>query len=87
MRPSADPSSAAQPPEPVAVELPITLGQFLKVAGVAASGGESKYLVMSGLVTVNGKLELRRGRHLHVGDIVTTDDGRPAVVAQDYDHQ
>jgi ribosome-associated protein len=79
----ADPSSAAQPPEPVAVQLPITLGQFLKAAGLAATGGEAKYLVLSGLVTVNGEVELRRGRHLDFGDSVATSDSGTALVAPD----
>ena len=75
MSASADPPSAAQPPAPVAVALPITLGQLLKVAGLASTGGEAKYLIVSGDVMVNGQPELRRGRHLSLGDIVATRGG------------
>lgn len=83
MRAPADPSSAAQPPAPVAVQLPITLGQFLKAAGLAATGGEAKLLVLSGSVMVNGEVEVRRGRHLSLGDLITTLGSGPVQVSSD----
>jgi ribosome-associated protein len=83
MRASADAASAARAPAPVAVELPITLGQFLKVAGLAGTGGEAKYLILAGEVLVNGQAELRRGRHLALGDVVATTVGDPVAVAGD----
>jgi ribosome-associated protein len=83
MNAPADPSSAAQPPTPVAVQLPITLGQFLKAAGLAATGGEAKYLVLSGRVMVNGEVEVRRGRHLSFGDSIATPDGGSVLVSPD----
>ena len=46
----------------------IRLGQVLKVAGIADSGGEAKALIADGQVRVNGELETRRGRQLHPGD-------------------
>jgi ribosome-associated protein len=49
----------------------IRLGQFLKLADVVDTGGEIKSLVAEGEVRVNGELELRRGRQLHRGDVVT----------------
>ena len=54
----------------VAVSGPLPLGSFLKLAGVAATGGYAKILVQSGDVTVNGELETRRGRTLQIGDVV-----------------
>lgn len=54
----------------VPVSLPINLGQLLKVAGAAGSGGDAKSLILSGGVQVNGKTEQRRGRKLLAGDIV-----------------
>jgi ribosome-associated protein len=81
----ADPSSAARPAAPVAVRLPITLGQFLKAAGLAATGGEAKLLVASRQVTVNGQEDVRRGRHLTFGDTVAISSGESALVAQDAD--
>ncbi len=70
MAPSADPESAARPPTEVQVRLPITLGQFLKLAGIASTGGEAKRLITFGDVTVNGSVEERRGRHLATGDLI-----------------
>lgn len=82
MRPSADTASAAQPPEPVVVRLPITLGQFLKAAGIVSTGGEAKYVITLGEVTVNDCNEIRRGRHLVEGDVVTA-RGEILVVASE----
>jgi len=50
------------------------LDQFLKFQGVTLTGGQAKYLIQSGFVTVNGELETRRGRQLNVGDTVTVED-------------
>lgn len=52
----------------------IKLDQFLKVTDVAQSGGEAKVLIRSGEVSVNGEMELRRGRKLYNQDIVTVDE-------------
>ncbi|WGW12607.1 RNA-binding S4 domain-containing protein [Saxibacter everestensis] len=48
----------------------IRLGQFLKLAGLAEDGTEAKALLDDDLVKVNGTLEFRRGRQLHIGDVV-----------------
>jgi ribosome-associated protein len=48
----------------------IRLGQFLKLAGLIDSGADAKAVIAHGGVTVNGETELRRGRQLHVGDVV-----------------
>jgi len=52
----------------------IKLDQFLKVIDVARSGGEAKLIIRSGEVSVNGEMELRRGRKLYDDDVVTVDD-------------
>jgi ribosome-associated protein len=49
----------------------IRLGQLLKLAGVTDSGAEVKALLATGEVMVNGEPELRRGRQLHPGDVVS----------------
>jgi ribosome-associated protein len=51
----------------------IRLGQVLKLAGIAASGGEARALVERGDVTVNGEVERRRGRQLHSGDEIAAE--------------
>ncbi len=54
----------------IAVSGPLPLGAFLKLAGVAATGGHAKIIVQSGDVSVNGEVETRRGRTLQAGDVV-----------------
>jgi ribosome-associated protein len=51
-----------------------TLGQALKAANVAATGGEAKIRIQAGEVRVNGEVEARRGRKLKKGDIVEVGD-------------
>lgn len=53
----------------------IKLDQLIKFAGIAFDGVEAKEMVLSGLVSVNGSEELRRGRKLYVGDEVKVDLG------------
>jgi ribosome-associated protein len=57
-------------PTPVTVDLPITLGQFVKLAGLVSTGAEAKHVVAAGSFSVNGEIETRRGRKLSGGDIV-----------------
>ncbi|UZN04952.1 RNA-binding S4 domain-containing protein [Cellulomonas sp. S1-8] len=52
---------------------PIRLGQFLKLGGIAETGGQARALLDDGAVTVNGEPESRRGRQLRPGDVVEVD--------------
>jgi len=52
----------------------IRLGQLLKLAGLAGSGGEAKALLAQGAVTVNDEPEERRGRQLARGDVIRVGD-------------
>ena len=52
----------------------ITLQNLLKVENIVATGGEAKYVIVDGLVQVNGECESRRGRKLRSGDVVTFED-------------
>ena len=49
----------------------IKLGQALKKAGVVGSGVDAKNVILDGLVTLNGEVELQRGKKLHDGDVVS----------------
>lgn len=49
----------------------IRLGQFLKLANLIDSGAEAKIVIADGQVDVNGEVEIRRGRQLRAGDLVT----------------
>jgi ribosome-associated protein len=51
----------------------IRLGQFLKLSGLIDSGGEAKSRILAGEVLVNGEVDVRRGRQLRRGDVVTVD--------------
>jgi ribosome-associated protein len=52
----------------------IRLGQFLKLADMIDIGSDIKSLLDDGEVRVNGTLEVRRGRQLARGDVVTVGD-------------
>ena len=49
----------------------IKLGQALKAAGLVGSGVEAKIVIAEGLVKVNGKVEMQRGKKLVHGDVVS----------------
>ena len=49
----------------------IRLGQLLKLAGAVDNGADVRPILEDGLVTVNDAVEIRRGRQLHRGDVVT----------------
>jgi ribosome-associated protein len=51
----------------------IDLLQLLKATGLCATGGEAKWAVDEGRVTVNGESESRRRRKLNLGDEVVMD--------------
>ncbi len=51
----------------------IELNVFLKVVGVATSGGEAKQIIRSGKVKVNNIVETRNRKKLVPGDKVTVD--------------
>ncbi|CAA9283704.1 MAG: FIG002958: hypothetical protein [uncultured Corynebacteriales bacterium] len=61
-------------------EVPIRVGQFLKLAGLAEDGGQAKALLEAGEVMVNGRPETRRGAQLTAGDVVAVGDRRARPV-------
>lgn len=56
---------------PCRLEDKLTLGQFLKIANLVDSGAEAKMVIAEGDVDVNGQQEMRRGRGLAAGDVVS----------------
>ena len=58
----------------------IKLDQALKLADVASTGGHAKFLILEGLVKVNGEVETRRGRKLKTQDIVEVEGNIIKVV-------
>lgn len=59
----------------------ITLGQMLKLASCASTGGHAKVLLEEGAVQVNSETEQRRGRKLYPGDKVQVKDCGAFVIA------
>ena len=51
----------------------VELNQLLKLAGLCDSGGAGKQLVASGVVRVDGAIELRKTAKLRAGQVVTLD--------------
>jgi len=57
----------------------IELHKLLKFMGVAESGGEAKAMVASGLVSVDGTVELRKACKIRHGQVVRT--GNVQIIA------
>ena len=49
----------------------IKLGQALKKAGLVETGVDAKFFIQDGQVTLNGEVEVQRGKKLYNGDIVS----------------
>lgn len=49
----------------------IKLGQALKAAGLVSSGIDAKVVIQDGQVQVNGEVDVRRGRKLYDGDVIS----------------
>lgn len=49
----------------------VRLDHFLKLAGMADTGGQAKMMIQCGDVSVNGEIETRRRKKLYVGDVVS----------------
>lgn len=60
----------------------IRLDQFLKLNAMVGTGGQAKLLIQGGSVRVNGEIETRRRRKLHVGDVVEVDDQQLVVESE-----
>lgn len=51
----------------------IKLGQALKASGLVGSGVDAKFVILDGLVKVNGETAYQRGKKLYEGDTVSYD--------------
>ena len=59
----------------------VELNQLLKLAGLCDSGGAGKQLVASGVVRVDGAVELRKTAKIRAGQQVRVDDVLIRIVA------
>lgn len=57
----------------------VELCDLLKLTGVRASGGAAKLAVAAGLVTVDGRVELRKRCKIRPGQVVAC-EGRQIVI-------
>lgn len=60
----------------------IKLDSFLKLAALVGTGGEAKYVIGEGMVTVNGEVCTMRGKKLYNGDKVSFADNDLEVVKE-----
>ena len=60
----------------------IKLDSFLKLAALTGTGGEAKYVIAEGLVSVNGEVCTMRGKNLHPGDKVSFAGNELEVTAE-----
>jgi ribosome-associated protein len=49
---------------------PVELHKILKFEGLVANGGEAKFVIADGQVTVNGAVETRKRRKIVNGDTI-----------------
>lgn len=61
----------------------LSLGDALKLSGLADTGGHAKGLIQGGLVKVNGQVERRRKRRVRDGDEIEVAGEMFVVEAQD----
>lgn len=60
----------------------VTLGQFLKLADIIASGGEAKSYLSQHEILVDGVVDNRRGRKLYSGMVVEVEKRLFEIVRQ-----
>ena len=53
---------------------PLRLDQFLKLCGIAETGGHAKVLIQGGEVLLNGEIETRRRKKLSIDDVIEVFD-------------
>ena len=58
----------------------ITLQALLKAAGLTDNGGAAKIAITSGLVLVDGEVEIRRGKKIRTGQVVTFEGNEVKVI-------
>ncbi len=52
----------------------IKLDSFLKLAGVAQTGGQAKMIIADEMVKVNGEIVIQRGKKIKKDDIIDIED-------------
>lgn len=63
----------------------IRLDQLLKLAGIAGSGGEAKFLILGGQVIVNDMICTMRGKKIKDGDRVFINEDECLMICYEAD--
>ncbi|NLL80973.1 MAG: RNA-binding S4 domain-containing protein [Tissierellia bacterium] len=58
----------------------IKLDSFLKLAGVAQTGGQAKMMIAEKNIKVNGEIVVQRGKKIRKNDIIEVEDYDKFVV-------
>ena len=66
----SNPTRDAPQPPPITIRL----DHFLKLMNLVESGGQAKFIIQSGLVTLNGETCTARRKKLLDGDLVVFDN-------------
>lgn len=61
---------------------PVELFKLLKFEGLAASGGEAKFIIAEGHVLLNGKVETQKRKKIVSGDVIELGDEKFKVQHQ-----
>ncbi|MCI8553534.1 MAG: RNA-binding S4 domain-containing protein [Clostridiales bacterium] len=70
--------------EIVSISTPfIRLDALLKLAGIAATGGEAKMMIQTGQIQVDGESCLQRGRKIRSGQIVIDPEGKREITVRE----
>jgi len=62
---------------------PVELYKILKMENLVASGGEAKFVIADGLVTVNNEIETRKRKKIFPGDVVEFAGNRLQIILPD----
>ncbi len=64
-------------------EAPVALYKIFKMENLVASGGEAKFVIADGLVTVNGEIETRKRKKIFPGDVVAFAGNKLQVILEE----
>jgi ribosome-associated protein len=63
-------------------EEPIELYKILKFENMVQSGGEAKFVIVGGLVRVNGETETRKRKKIFSGDIIEFEEETIRIITK-----
>jgi len=59
----------------------IELYKILKVEAMVGGGGEAKFVISEGMVTVDGVVETRKRKKVRAGEVISFNDASVKIVA------